>query len=257
MANNIAVTLGANYTLATAEADSVHTLKVAPAANSGVDIGDVDVTSVVPGTAATNLGKAEDAGHTSGDVGVMALAVRQDTMAPLATTTADYIPLTTDANGQMRVLVGSPDIVVTVVPTVDTNAYASGDLLFDSVEIPAAVRVNGGTCILQSVTLLDDADQGVAMTLIFANAATDFGAANSAPDPDDTEAGTVIGHVAIAAADYVDLGASKVACIKNIGLLMQAGAATTSLYVAGVNSTGTPTYAAADDLHIQLGFLRS
>jgi hypothetical protein len=39
--------------------------------NSGVDIGDVDVTSVIPGTGATNLGKAEDAPHTSGDVGVM------------------------------------------------------------------------------------------------------------------------------------------------------------------------------------------
>ena len=38
------------------------------AANSGVDIGDVDVTSVVPGVGATNLGKAEDSAHSSGDV---------------------------------------------------------------------------------------------------------------------------------------------------------------------------------------------
>lgn len=48
------------------------------AANSGVDIGDVDVTSVVPGTGATNLGKAEDAAHSSGDTGVMLLGVRND-----------------------------------------------------------------------------------------------------------------------------------------------------------------------------------
>jgi len=46
------------------------------AANSGVDIGDVDVTSIVPGTGATNLGKAEDAVHGSGDTGVMAICYK-------------------------------------------------------------------------------------------------------------------------------------------------------------------------------------
>jgi hypothetical protein len=73
------------------------------AANTGVDIGDVDVTSVVPGTGASNLGKAEDAGHTTGDVGVMALGVRTDAQAALATTTADYIPMTTDSVGAQYV----------------------------------------------------------------------------------------------------------------------------------------------------------
>jgi hypothetical protein len=153
-------------------------------------------------------------------------------------------------------LVGASDSVVTVIPTLDTNAYASGDLLFDSTEIANAVRANGYTAILHSVTIIDKADQKVAFTLVFANAATDFGTLNAAPDPDDTEAATVIGHVAVAASDYLDLGANAVACVKGIGLLLKAGAATTSLYVAGVNGTGTPTFAASD-LVIQLGFLRS
>lgn len=74
------------------------------AANNGVDIGDVDVTSVVPGTGATNLGKAEDAAHTTGDVGVMALSVRQDTAAALGGTDADYQPLITDASGRLHVI---------------------------------------------------------------------------------------------------------------------------------------------------------
>jgi hypothetical protein len=226
------------------------------AANSGVDIGDVDVASVVPGVAATSLGKAEDAAHTTGDVGVMALAVRQDTMAALAGTTGDYIPVTTDANGQARVVVGCPDIVVTVTPTCDTSAYAAGDLIFDSTEVPAAVRVVGGQAVLQSLTIIDISDQGVAFTLLVANAETDFGALNSAPNPDDTEVATVIGWIPVVAADYVDLGASKVACVRNIGLLLQAGAATTSVWVACVNGTGTPTFAVAG-LVLQLGLLRS
>lgn len=69
------------------------------AANSGVDIGDVDVTSVTPGTGATSLGKAEDGAHTTGDVGVMALSVRKDTPSQLAGTDADYAPILTDATG--------------------------------------------------------------------------------------------------------------------------------------------------------------
>src|SRR3990167_8842281 len=77
------------------------------AANSGVDIGDVDVTSVVPGTAATNLGKAEDAAHTSGDVGVMALTVRQNTAAALSGTDADYQPLITDTSGRLHTISGN------------------------------------------------------------------------------------------------------------------------------------------------------
>lgn len=69
------------------------------AANDGVDIGNVDVASVVPGTGATNLGKAEDGAHTTGDVGVMALGVRRDTPTVSSGTTGDYEPVSMDANG--------------------------------------------------------------------------------------------------------------------------------------------------------------
>jgi membrane protein implicated in regulation of membrane protease activity len=60
-----------------------------------------NTTQLTPGTSATNLGKAEDAAHTTGDVGVMSLAVRNDAGTALAGTTLDYIPLTTDSNGKL------------------------------------------------------------------------------------------------------------------------------------------------------------
>lgn len=49
---------------------------------------------------------AEDAAHVSGDKGVMALAVRKDVAAALAGTDGDYIPLTTDSTGALRVTGG-------------------------------------------------------------------------------------------------------------------------------------------------------
>ena len=63
----------------------------------------VDVTNIIPGTASDSLGKAEDAVHGSGDVGVMGLTVRQDTAAALGTTDGDYQPLITNDTGRLHV----------------------------------------------------------------------------------------------------------------------------------------------------------
>lgn len=71
------------------------------------NIGDVDVLSIVPGTGASNLGKAEDAAHTSADVGVMALAVRRDADTTLVDTTGDYAPLQVNASGSLKVAITS------------------------------------------------------------------------------------------------------------------------------------------------------
>lgn len=74
------------------------------AANTGVDIGDVDVTSVVPLTGATNLGKAEDAAHANGDTGVATLGVRADSPTSRTNVDGDYINLITDEYGRLKIL---------------------------------------------------------------------------------------------------------------------------------------------------------
>lgn len=60
------------------------------------------ITSVVPGTGATNLGKAEDAAATSGDVGVGALAVQRNTAVSDASD-GDYVFLHTDSLGRLQI----------------------------------------------------------------------------------------------------------------------------------------------------------
>ena len=67
-----------------------------------LNIGNVDVLSVIPGVGATNLGKAEDAEHIDGDVGVMALAVRKDTPSSYGAN-GDYSPLQLTSTGTLRV----------------------------------------------------------------------------------------------------------------------------------------------------------
>jgi len=73
------------------------------AANSGVDIGDVDVTSVIPGVAATSLGKAIQSAQGGTDTGVAALVVRNDALADLSGADGDYTPLQVNKTGALNV----------------------------------------------------------------------------------------------------------------------------------------------------------
>ena len=71
------------------------------AANSGVDIGDVDILSIVPGVGATNLGKEVGLQAASGDVGVLALAIRDDELATLPHIEADFIHIRVNEFGAL------------------------------------------------------------------------------------------------------------------------------------------------------------
>jgi len=63
----------------------------------------VNVASIITGVGATNLGKAEDATHASGDVGVMALGVENEDQADLSTGDKDYTPIAVTKEGNIIV----------------------------------------------------------------------------------------------------------------------------------------------------------
>lgn len=63
--------------------------------------GALSIGAIIPGVAATSLGKAEDAVHASGDTGVMSLAVQRNTPTSTAAD-GDYVPLITDSSGRLH-----------------------------------------------------------------------------------------------------------------------------------------------------------
>lgn len=79
-----------------------------PGGASAVNIQDGGNSITVDGTvtADTNFDFPEDSVHVSGDIGAFVLAVRNDAGTPLAGATGDYIPFTTDANGDLFVTTG-------------------------------------------------------------------------------------------------------------------------------------------------------
>ena len=223
------------------------------AANSGVDIGDVDVTSVVPGTGATALGKAAQATAGATDTAVPGLYVRKDTAADLAGGDGKYAPGQMDSTGRVRTKSTLDDgaggdlsfaqaVVLSATPTLDTSIYASGDSLWSSVlAIANAVRSAGGTGQLVKVVITDYAAQSAPLDLLFFNASLAIAAANAAHSITDAElAAKALGHISIVAGDYISNGANSVATKL---ITFPYSCAATTLYIAGV-TRGTPTYAA-------------
>lgn len=88
---------------ATVADDSATYYYKAPIAGGGGPSSNVAVTSIVPGTGATNLGKAEDSAHSSGDVGVMDLGVSNEGQAQLSSTDGEYTPKAVSTRGNTYV----------------------------------------------------------------------------------------------------------------------------------------------------------
>jgi hypothetical protein len=159
------------------------------------NIGDVDVLSVVPGTSATSLGKAEDAAHSSGDTGVMMLAVRRDADTTLSDTTGDYTPLQVNATGSLKVAItagagsGGTSIAdgasftrdtTSITPAgavVETSAptLSNGDAAALSMTTAGALRValsSGGVAGVFEDTASAGGEEGVAMLAVRRDAAS-------------------------------------------------------------------------------------
>lgn len=129
-------------------------LNVIASAQPGVDIGDVDVLSVIPGVGATNLGKAESATHVTGDTGVGVWGVRNDAETLLAAD-GEYIPFMMSSAG--RVLVetqggaGGTSEIDSAVFAPATDSYTPVGGIFDDVTPADLSEGDGGAVRMSAV----------------------------------------------------------------------------------------------------------
>lgn len=142
-----------------------------------------------------------------------------------------------------------------VALSTDTSAYASGDLIADTQQLDAFFNKADGLGVVNSITIIDQDAQGVALYVMFHSTSTSMGTENSAPNISDANlASGLLGIVAVATTDYVTVSGAKVATIKNIGLPVKAASGTDDLYVSVLNGTGTPTFTATG-LNLTIGAL--
>ena len=152
--------------------------------------------------------------------------------------------------------------LITVIPTVQTGTTdADGDLLFDALEIPNAVAVNGGSCILQSVSVFHKADENVTFDLVFFQVTQDLGAAGAAltwggsSETTNADNAVLLGHVSVS--DWCDLVDVQIATKSNIGLVLQAASGTKSIFCAGIcRSAATGDHDATTNIDIRFGIVK-
>lgn len=169
----------------------------------------VRVTDVVPGTGATNLGKAQGQLAASSDVGVVAYSIERKTPTPEAT--ADRYGAIASANGGLWTR-GITPIPVVVTFSLDTSAYADGDLLADTQAIAGAVSETDGYSRLVKVDISDEDAQGIAMDIVILRNSTSLGTENSAPNITDANLRppNYQGLISVAAADWKTISGAKV-----------------------------------------------
>jgi len=182
----------------------------------------------------------EDQPHVSGDHGIMALAVRNDSLASFASTSGDYSPIAVDQKGRL-ITVGANGYVEANM-TLDTAAYATGDVLTDTVALTSILSGTNGTGILQSITILDKDKQSQGLDIVILKTNVSLGTKNAVPNITDTNAEEILGMIRVASGDYLDVINSTVATKNNLGIGVK-GDASDTIYLSMI-SRGTGTYTA-------------
>lgn len=156
----------------------------------------------------------------------------------------------TNTIGKVRAVDETWDVTLTL----DTGAYASGDVLADTQLVGACFQENGGKALLMNITVFDLDDNAGDLVLVFLNANTSLGSENSAASIADADLTDIVAVVDVAATNYVDFTNSQIADIGNIGKVIEAAGAADDLYVA-VLSEDTKTYTASGiKLRVGLSF---
>jgi hypothetical protein len=130
-----------------------------------------------------------------------------------------------DRDGEIA-LVSDPDLQ-TFNLTLDTAAYAIGDVYCDLLEIPNAVATSGGKGYLCDISMVDRDDRGPAITLVFFDRTVTMAAKNATWAVSDADmAAAYLFHWPIAAADWKDFGANRACCFSGLEKTIRANSGT-------------------------------
>ena len=211
---------------------------------------------VVIGDPATNAGVATvtDGAPAASDYALV-VAIHPDSVNTNDQKTMSGSAPVVIASDQTTLPVETSIQYIDVTLSIDTVAYGASDLLADAQIVAACTRANDVEAILQTLVLIDEDDEKSPMTIYFTNVSTSWGTENSAPTITDAVAGSILGYVDIATADYKDLGGVSVVMKANLGIVVKPVSGSDDIYVAVVNGSGTQTYTAATDLKLRMGFI--
>lgn len=145
-----------------------------------------------------------------------------------------------DANGVQ--IVTSSTVIDLVLSLSTSPAYSSGDVLAAAQELTNAVRISGGTGVIQSIQVIDHDDQAQGLDIVISDSTITLGTENSPVSISDADADKILGIVSVVAGDYIDLVSSQLANPEFQPIVVMPD--TASLYISAI-SRGTGTYTAS------------
>jgi hypothetical protein len=152
---------------------------------------------------------------------------------------------------------GGPAAVVQVTPAVTAGSiYANGKGV-GGIQTVGLLRLSNGAVILESITVFDKANQQAPLTIYFFSASPGGTCSDhNTFAPNNADGLKFLGAVSVPASAYVAFGSGKcVATVNAIALVLQGAASNVNVYAVAVTS-GTPTYAATDDVTFAYGVLQ-
>lgn len=211
----------------------------------------IDVLSL-PGT------HAEDAAHTTGDLGMQALGVRRDTPSSSAGADGDYTPPSFDAQGKLWTT-ATREVRVTATPTISASLYAADDQFGTVLTFANVAEANGGAGRIVNANITNkDTEFPVLELWLFRASPTMVNADNGVFDITDAnlETAELIGVIEFsayyaAANNRVATGSQRGMPLGGHPLHYVCGAATTSIYgVFAIRNAVTPV--GTDDVKVTL-----
>jgi hypothetical protein len=246
--------------------------------NAGTFAVQIDSSAITALQLIDDVVYAEDVAAQAGDKGVHVLSRRSDTAAATAGTDGDYQSLISDSTGKLHVNVGNTvtvgahaltagethigevggkTVVKTITMTATTTILAAADIIADTQQMDAALRVTDGTGVIQSMTVFDPDDNAAfAFDVYIHNTSTSMGTENAAISISDANAAAgILGVVSFATTDAKDLINGRMYHKANLGIPVTAVSGTDDLYFSVVNGSGTPTFAGGS-MPIRVGILQ-
>ncbi len=145
--------------------------------------------------------------------------------------------------------------LIDVTLTTDAEVLGNNDVIAQSIEIPNAVAVNGGSAIIQSIMILDENDEALPIDLIFQTDNTALASdEGEAVNISDVNARDILGFVNVS--NYTDLVGCVVAIKTNIGLVVQAASTTKSIFVHAVTRGGGSAQRTVSGLKMRIGIVK-
>lgn len=130
-------------------------------------LSNLSISAITPGTSATSLGKAEDAAHASGDVGIGTLGVRYEALTAPASTANDYsfsavddlaktivmpyAPMINQVQGVTANMTGTADTACIAAPGAGVRLYITSITVTNTSATPTLVAVKDGSTIIDYI----------------------------------------------------------------------------------------------------------